>query len=43
LNKVNKLLAYAIMLDSAHSSVNTIYDNADRMKGSAKSGTRVFV
>ena len=26
-----------------HSSVHTICDNADRIRGSAKSGTKVFV
>jgi hypothetical protein len=27
----------------AHSSIHTIHDNADRIKESAKSGTKVFV
>jgi hypothetical protein len=27
----------------AHNSINTIHDNSDRIKGSAKSGTKLFV
>jgi hypothetical protein len=27
----------------AHGSVGTVHDNADRITGSAKSGTKVFV
>jgi hypothetical protein len=37
------LLIYAVMLQHVHSSVHTIRDNADRIKESAKSGTKVFV
>jgi len=40
---MNKLLKYGIMLRSAHSSVHTIHDNADRITESAKSGPKVFV
>jgi hypothetical protein len=36
-------LIYAIMLRLAHTSVHTISDNADRIKESVKSGTKVFV
>jgi len=37
---MNELLIYGIMLRTAHSSIHTIHDNADRITESAKS---VFV
>jgi hypothetical protein len=40
---VNELLIYAVMLGLAHSSIHTICDDADRIKVSAKAGTKVFV
>jgi len=43
LEKVNELLTYAINVRLAHSSVCTIYDNADRIKQSAMLGTEVSV
>jgi hypothetical protein len=39
---VNELLIYDVMLYS-HSRVHTIHDNADRIKESAMSETKVFV
>jgi len=42
LKKVIVLLTYAIML-LIHTSIHAICDNTDRITGSAKSGTTVFV
>jgi hypothetical protein len=41
LKKVNKWLTYTVLLDSL--TVVYIYDNADRITESAKSGRKVFV
>ena len=41
LKKVNKWLTYTVLLDSL--TVVYIYDNADRITESAKSGHKVFV
>jgi len=43
LKKVNKLLTYAAMLDTVHCCIRTIRDIADRIKGSGKCRTEVFV
>jgi len=40
---MNKFLTYAIMLDSLIVSIRTIHYNADRITGSAKSGTKMFL
>jgi hypothetical protein len=42
MKKVNELLIYAVMLLS-HGIVHKIHDDADRIKESAKSGTKGFV
>jgi hypothetical protein len=44
MKKVSELLIYAVMLDSLIVPyIHTICDNTDRIKESAKSGTKVFV
>jgi len=41
--KMSELLTYGRMFRCAHGSVCTLHNSADRIKESAKSGTKVFV
>ena len=43
LQKAERIVDTCCNVRLAHSSVHTIRDNADRIKESAKSGTKVFV